>query len=487
MKNYEKNFEFWTLESTFDSHRPNRPLEFKFQKTEPIKGESPNFTPNNHSKMTLRNLRTLINDFETQNQSLKKKSVKIFMCHLLANLLIVMKTMIQEYYDRYCWIDEVCTCNNEFIPKLYSILNEILCYWLFIVHFSAKSTLIFRNLYYDKQLTNIFYVVSMMGIIFYSVVAPEKGLQNIYMYFFVFAIILIIVFKNQKKEKYPISIFLKNVLKSHCILCFVFGNYLLMRLIFLPLKRFINDNTPESWKIFQLFLLLYFQVFMVSIKKLLFIYKKFIISQIKETMEPTLLMMRVALCHLMSISVCTLLKIGVGTQEDWSKWVTIIFHTNFVFNFYTRIDILEVLCKKLLHEKTKLYQFFKFFWSQPTDKEYRKFSRMFSGTMIDMQAICVLRLLSWKFNKRWVNKNYTSIFYANCRLEISENFQIGIMGMVAVLLINLILPVGMLAMMIVKRNIFFEYKMNKSKVLNVGILFACYVYFDAIFQTFYVY
>ena len=107
--------------------------------------------------------------------------------------------------------------------------------------------------------------------------------------------------------------------------------------------------------------------------------------------------------------------------------------------------------------------------------------------MIDIQIICIVRLLFWTYSKRWLNKNYTILFYKNYRLEISENFEIGNFGLLAVLIVNLILPIGLLVEMIVKKNDIFEYKMNRSKVLNVCILFGCYIYFDSIFQTFYVY
>ena len=294
-----------------------------------------------------------------------------------------------------------------------------------------------------------------------------------------------VLFYNYYLEKYTLKDFLINFAKSSCVVVFLFSNYVIMRFSLSPLKNLLDDKTPENLRLFQLFLLLYFQFFNVCIKKLLFVYTKFISSQIKESLEPSLFMMRISLSHLMAISISTLLKIEFN--GDWSKWVTLFFHLNFVFNFYTRINLIEVLSKTILRKENKIYKCLERFCGQSSDKEYIKFQRVFSGTMIDMQIICILRLLFWTYEKRWLTFAYTTFFFKNCKLEISDNFVIGNFGFVAVLIINLILPVGLLVTLIIKQKGILEYKMNRSKGWNVCILFGCSIFFDNVFQPFYVY
>ena len=138
-----------------------------------------------------------------------------------------------------------------------------------------------------------------------------------------------VLFYNYYLEKYTLKDFLINFAKSSCVVVFLFSNYVIMRFSLSPLKNLLDDKTPENLRLFQLFLLLYFQFFNVCIKKLLFVYTKFISSQIKESLEPSLFMMRISLSHLMAISISTLLKIEFN--GDWSKWVTLFFSFEFRF------------------------------------------------------------------------------------------------------------------------------------------------------------
>ena len=155
----KRKMEFWTLGGCDQSQSFESPqsLNLKVNSTEPVVakgGEEPWFSQNK------RNWKKFFE--KMNNKAFFWTFAKIWACHLLANVLIFFKITIQDFYNEYCWMGDVCSCNNEFSPKLYSALNEVICYWFIIINSIAYSTLFYKLIYGNTIISFIFYCGSFL-------------------------------------------------------------------------------------------------------------------------------------------------------------------------------------------------------------------------------------------------------------------------------------------------------------------------------------
>ena len=325
-----KNHDF----STFSNESISLPYSKRIQ-TEPLQSKKGDFalSEEENSRHSIKN-------------TIKKNGCFIFLkfvfkevlfSHIVVNLLIFLKISIQDYYAKYCWISPNCSCDNQTIPKLYSIINETMFYWLLIIYFILNSTFQY-NQFLDKRFPQILYIIlNFFLIITYFMVIPEEKSQNLVVYFFMlFSSLLFHLYYWIVLSTLKLQSFLKNMFKFNGVTTFIFTNYLILRYSYFPLKDFWYGISDQGVFYFQIITLIYFQIFTISIKKLLFIYDKFSRLQKDDAYEPTLIMIRISLSHIMSINTGTLVKID---ELDSTNWLIILFHIHFICSFYTRIDI----------------------------------------------------------------------------------------------------------------------------------------------------
>ena len=424
------------------------------------------------------------------NYGLSKKlyffSRNILLSHMMAYLLTILKILIQVEIKQYCWVADKCSCNNDIHIKLYSSIMDCLTCWAFYFIINSKTVFILKEYRHVKWLKILYFSISSLFVLIYSIVIDEKDYNSIHIYIIEMILPLLLFMVYLYTLKFSIKVWLKNFLRANALHIFVFGNYLLIRFIVPVLKEDLIVGISDFWSknIKQLIVVAYFNVFFIGMKHCLLIYYLFALEQKQACNEQNIenidytsavSLMRFAVGFCFSINLSSILNMS---YNDFGGWILLLFYIHFVVKTYLNYDILEKtynLFKGMLHKSSSL----------PIENHAEKvyFEKLYSGCMLDFQLIAISRMLYWYYGKRWFSISFILEYIDDCEFSISKSFEITTFGFISALLINILLLAVIVGYMIKRRKILLEYKSRNQFFYNIFFLFLLHAFFEGCIQV----
>lgn len=420
----------------------------------------------------------------TANVLVKLKIIfqKIFLSHIFAAVISICKIATQNKISDFCWF-ELCSCVDIKI-KFYSVFSDFFFFWLLYIILAIKSVMTFKE-FHEKTWIKFFMFISLSSFIFsYYFITPIEDFnpRDIYIFIIGFSFLFYLVYLCKMKIKF--ILWMKNCFKVNSLFMMVFVNNYLARYYFVSFFSLINNNMDTFWSknIVLIIIAIYFKTFVYLVKKMLFIYYKFILTQNKKNSRTLMSQCRYILCFIVCFNISSLLKME---YNDIGGWLLILFYFIFVFSAYINIDYFSIILDKFKSFITKKFKIhFKVDSTEP-DLTLTKFERMFSEAMFDMILICSSKLLILYIGKRWNSRYYTTKYYENCSFEMSPKFSMTIIGFLSILIVNLAVTVLVLVYMIKKKKIFFDYKFRNYTFYNTYFLVLLHGFFEEMLQTIY--
>lgn len=234
------------------------------------------------------------------------------------------------------------------------------------------------------------------------------------------------------------------------------------------------DNEFWSRNLIFLIVACYFKFFTAASKSLLFQYYNFMMAQKKQKVAFNVASFcRYNLIFIVSFNMTGLLKMQA---HDIGGWVLACLYTLFVLSAYVNIDFMAILLQKVRNFLTKRVKIE--FKEEIKDPVKLKFDLMFSSAMLDMVLITTSKLMTWYVGRRWNTWFYKSSYFKNCQFEMSQEFEITIVGFSIVILVNLLVTGTVFAYMMRKKVVYFEYKLRKWSVYNTYYLVLLHMFFE---------
>lgn len=400
--------------------------------------------------------------------------------HILAFGLTLLKIIVHNLVNQYCWLQNICNCNDSTAIKMYSSLHDFFISWAFycIVNLRTTSIFPFFQRYKYKKLLLAFYFLSLfMGIILYGVINPEKDYNSIEIYIILMILPTIFIFLHLFNLKFQFRLWAKQIIKSSSLNLFIFFNYALIRYCFPKYKIYLDGNFSEFWakNLQQISNVVYFNFFFIGMKYLVYIYYEL---AIKETSDYNVgrSLMRFALGFGFSMNFATLLRME---WQDMGGWLLLLLYIHFVVKTYLNFDIILLTYQKIKYVIKKKNPQGEEIYSP--EKAY--FEKLYSGCMLDFQIIAISRIISWITTKKWFGIGFIVTYNTNCQMEISETFNPTLFGLFILIGVNGLMVICILAYMIKKKVILLEYKESKNFWYNIYFLFLLHSFFEACVQV----
>ena len=265
----------------------------------------------------------------------------------------------------------------------------------------------------------------------------------------------------------------------------IFSNYLFYVFIYNMINDYLFKTLSYEFatNLINLYVSIYILTITFFLKKFVIKYAEFLIKLNQRNTYAIINMMRFVLCLFVSIPASNLLKLNV---EEWGGWLLLMSYCNFLLGFYFRVDLLDILIKKVklcfkIKEKIEEINI-----GDVKNKAY--IEKLFSGCMLDLQIICCFRLIILYFTKRWLGAFLKGDYYINCKFQINDKFfYINIWGLSAIVTVNIVLAIFIFYYMNKSKNLLLLYKIKHNFFYNVFFLFVTHSYFEGNLNMFYSY
>ena len=400
--------------------------------------------------------------------------------HILAFGLTLLKIIIHNFINRYCWMKNICECNDSMVIKIYSSFHDFLTSWAFYCIVNLRTTKIFPFFHKNKhkKLILVFYFLFLfIAILLYGIITPEKQYDSIEIYIILMIPSIIFTFLHLFNLRFNFKLWVNQICRSSSLNLFIFLNYGLIRYCFPKYKVYLEGNFSEFWakNLQQISNVVYYNFFFIGMKYLVYIYYELAISEINDY-NVGVSLMRLALGFGFSMNFATLLRME---WHDFGGWVLILLYIHFVVKTYLNFDIILVTYLKIRYLITK---------KSPQENEIdgpekAYFEKLYSGCMLDFQIIAISRIISWISIKRWLGIGFIVIYNANCQLEISKILNPSLFGFFILIGVNGVMVICILMYMIKKKVILLEYKESKNFWYNIYFLFLLHSFFEACVQV----
>ena len=207
------------------------------------------------------------------------------------------------------------------------------------------------------------------------------------------------------------------------------------------------------------------------LQKFCWIYYEFLLKEstdIELNKYRITIFMRFSCCYYVAINSVVILGMKL---DNWGGWLLIFNYMCFLVKSYTNWDIFNYLfdnVKRFFKKNVK---------KQENSKNLIEFRKIFAGCALDVQIICIMRLLVIFFLGRWSTGPGDPIFYKNCHFQIIDTYQMNFWGLVFLVSTNLIIIAVFLIYMKLKKSVFIYYKPYSLK-LNVFVFFALHFFLE---------
>lgn len=411
--------------------------------------------------------------------------IHILLCHLLpphflANILSIFSIYTQNQIDSTCFLAPKCFCNDDLIVKTYTILKSFFSYWVLIIFLGYYSLFVHKSIRDNRNFKAIFFVFSFILVLltYYETEGNEANIGTLVIYCVSQFYMLCTFAYCFWKSKIKIWSFLKKIEPEFEVFFLFFLNYIMTGYVFRPLNIFLQKTTPENGiYIFKMFFGVYIFLLQNIIPSMLVRWYKLMVSEKYPNMNPIYLLTRMFLCYIISSEISNLLDMNLN---EWPAILLLINHIYFITIFYLQKNPLKLLIQNIFN-KCKLTK-----KKAPESHIEKEFVwKFFSGFMLDFQIIMLTRLLTIRFTRHWLGIHHLTVFYKNCKLEISEDFVINDHMLIVIILVDIGIAGIFLWWFKRKNNKMFLYKKEKMNVLFRGyLIFLYHNFFELIMMDF---
>jgi hypothetical protein len=163
--------------------------------------------------------------------------------------------------------------------------------------------------------------------------------------------------------------------------------------------------------------------------------------------------------------------------DNWGFWILSLNYLCFLIQTYSNWDIIGDIISKI-----KACFLKKMEKSKRDSTKFLEFQKIFSGCSLDIQIICIMRLLVMNFWRRWSLGPGNAFFYKNCNFEIVDTYQMNVWGIIVLIVMNVIILAFIMIYMKSKKIVLFFYK-PYSLIANVFLFFCLHVLIEVQIQV----
>ncbi len=386
--------------------------------------------------------------------------------HIIVIILTILKIFFQNFLNKQCWM-LVCECSNDFQIKIFSTFS-----WIFLLYNILIVTVYKTSIEVNIESLNckiicfaIYYAICFIFSFGY-LLQLESEMNSIPIFICLIVVPYIFqikIFFEYKNFGFPL---LKHLFIVNIVGIITLIHYFLYTRIFPELNGYLNNiyNDSLASNLIRFYQFFYFRIYSLACLKLYHIYNRFILSFKFNEYTATIFLIR--FCSVFFVAVPVASIINMKNFDDWGGWIMIFSYANFVFSFYTRIDLFAYFFTSLYHyiRKTKKKEINQ----DPIDVLC---SHLISGSLIDLMFLINSRLIILMVGKRWYTYPVDEKFYKDCSFEINESkFIVNIYGAIAIIGINTFISFSLIVYMYYKKQLFLEYKKPKNFLLNLYFL-----------------
>ena len=403
--------------------------------------------------------------------------------HVIADILIVLVSFSHIFYHKFCYMKQLCNCDNDFKIKLYTAsLIIVTDHGFFAVGMYVVIVSIHLSHYRKINLmVQFLHFCICIGLSFlYILWSSEDEYYNewpIHIINFSTTSLflgLVVMFKY----RFDFKEIWKNLSKTSIVAAALLSHYILIRVCFPLLNSCIPDKLANY--VIPFYQLLYFRLINTVFLKVIQIYYNLVIS-LNKSIPPIILNLQTRFFHtfLLTVPLTSIVNLSFDSLHI-IEWLLLISYTNCLILTYTRVDLMTmyiyfplfrmIFCRKKLQAQVPL----------KLNENEIQCSKIVSGNLLDIIYIINARLILWLVLKIWIIRPTNINFYKNCGFEMDFTFfKINEYGIISIFFINLFITLGIVMYMTMKRIMVFEYKTDAfidAKFLNV----FSFVYFSII-------
>ena len=266
---------------------------------------------------------------QTINTNLKKENLvkmheisfftKIFVVfrnfslfHLIATILNLLIMIIQNFYQKSCFLSPICICDDSIFTKIYSILKDILVFWAFIIYMLSKLVFQLKIMIKRKYIKIIFFIIAYIGV-FYIFLMADKNSQNIELarnvLYFEILLYTIYYLLYLFLIKFNIKLWIRNFMKGGFLAYIFLLNAIIVELVFIQIRG------TDQIMLIKIMKMAYINILIISIKKFPWLYYQTLLNEINEKREINnriINLSRFCCCYVISFSVLTLSRLKLN-------------------------------------------------------------------------------------------------------------------------------------------------------------------------------
>jgi len=392
--------------------------------------------------------------------SLVKKiwlAFKLFvLVHIFACSLNILEMIIQNLYNHYCFLTPICFCYNDFGVKIYVLVKTTLNTWMFEA-FMMYNTIFFIRVVNKIKWFKIFYWLASFSIITFfhltedgkSYAIYQKVYETVLILYFFYGIFIFIKMRYNCRSWY--QIFLKsNLINLLFIMNWAFVNYL---------HPIVKQNVQSKFSLdsannlLSLLVAIYSFFFKFAIQKFCWFYYQNLYTESHNEEFNNIrisIFFRFSYCYYVAMNVVVILNMSL---YNWGGWILIFNYICFLIKSYSNWDIIDYFIWKI-----KVLLFKKNPQKKIHSPRYLEFKKIFSGCSLDIQIICVMRLMVMYFWRRWSIGSGFSSLYKNCNFEITDAYEMNFLGIEFLIGANILILAVLMKYMKSKKIALFSYK-----------------------------
>ena len=401
----------------------------------------------------------LIRDHYVDNKKGFTGMLRFFGKHLILPnivsliLAVCFLSAMNYLHVRSCYLPPNCVCDDLKLQMISTLKELFATYFIWFI-------LLFMTLQYARSYRIFWFVFSLFFVFGYYLISNEKSFLRYPVYFYFLFVNFLGAFLYSSKKS--IKERLVNVFKMNGFYIAMIINYLFL-IVAKDFKKFIGNMN------FEIFYNFYVLIFFSSMQQTLIIYgrklcenNEILISNDKFLFA---LNCRISLSFLLSFLSAPFMDFSI---DNYYKYGLIFSYSNSVIALYTRINIIEIIWKRLFNfifHKLKI----SFRFSQKIDETEIYLSKKISGSCHDVLFVAMTSVFIFYFWQKTVS-------YADCEHFVVETFNY--FGIIISSSINFVATYSLIYLIKRTKITFFSYPIWKNIYLNILILFLIRCLFE---------
>jgi len=403
--------------------------------------------------------------------------------HFIAILMDFLSIVIQNLYPYSCLLYPTCVCPNSFAIKIYTLIKELLSYWIMIIAWMFSTVFHLNEM--DKKNLKILFLGLNLAIICYFYLkdnSPNEVSDNIFLIFL--CLIGIHAFFNfiyLVTIKFDVKKFIIKFLKGSSLLYLICFNNYFFSMSFGSINKYLKTSIDYSLAqpVMRIFLIIYLYIFRYLGLKFLWLYSETITKETSIKSKRNLRIsfwVRTIICYIYTLNILAIIR---GEIFEWTSYFLFVEYFLFLIQGYTQYDFKKIILFKILGVFFPKYR-----KKISISKEKEFFRKILAGGLLDIQFICGYQLVILISLKRWSISRGVAIYSKNCLLEVSEKFENKTWSILLLVSISYFTIFSMIFYMIKKKVIFITYKISPNKILNSLTFFFLHNWFQYLLQMY---